>query len=212
MKALRMQRIFFWASALCPLLTTLLFFPSLPNQVAVHFGQFGTADRWGSKLELLIPGSASLLLGLAIELLITHKQEESKHARIVGGLLFLPITIAQLIICASNSNTTSGALEAPGLSSYCLLPAFCWIILGLLMLFTRTIRYFNLNTPWILLDRQKDRRAALFGGIMMLFLGCLGLAIIVFTRGSSVGFIASSLLGGIGMLTLYFYCRSLRNF
>ncbi len=131
---------------------------------------------------------------------------------LVSCLLFLIIAAATALICHANANGLEAAQDIPELSLFSYLPAICWAGLGISMLIGRTIRWINLPVPWVLVDRGKDRRAALVGGATMVIMGVLTFAIVLATRGGTGGFIVSSLLGALGILVLYLYCRHLRNY
>lgn len=204
-------RILFWIAALSPLVIAVCFIPFAPEQAAVHFNALGIADRWGSPLELFAPGIIGLLTATTCEIYLSHNRSSEKTLRLICILLFLTLSIPTAIICSANAGTAEGADEAPALSLLRFIPFVCWTGMGIFFLVTRTVRYLNLDAPWLLLDHKKDRKAALFGSVVMLLAGCFSLVVSILAKESAFGCILSSLAGCIGLLALYIHARCLRT-
>lgn len=108
------NRIVNFLIAFICILSTILVLSHLPDNVPVHFDQYGTVDRWGSKYELLL-GSAFLILMEVVGELCSYSfrkklkcaTDEKKIKELTSDLKIIDIvfTILYVFLLAMNCMT-----------------------------------------------------------------------------------------------------------
>jgi len=78
MKSKRIRNLWYWVVAVFPSIVTCALLPSMPEQVPMHFGLTGQANRMGSKYEVLFVSVLPIICALIISLLLRSFSKEEK--------------------------------------------------------------------------------------------------------------------------------------
>ena len=188
---------------LLPVLYFLKIYNSIPQTVPVHFGLDGTADRYGSKQELIWMFIILSAVTIGIYFLITNlpridpKKTAGYSAATFKKLaLTLVVLLSALQLCIINA-TLSGSFS---------MSKFMLPILGLLFAFLGNLMhsikpnyFFGIRTPWALEDENTWRATHQLAGKLWLA-GGIAITIATLLFSHKTGFII--MLGIVVLITL----------
>ncbi|MGN0691492.1 MAG: DUF1648 domain-containing protein, partial [Oscillospiraceae bacterium] len=120
MKSSKMKAVYI-ILILLPFAVTAAALQILPDSIPAHYGADGSADRWGSKYEMLILPAANLLMGLFMigmaRLAAKKEQSGSNNEKVtlIAGIcvlvMFNALTCIFLYNAYKNVNTLSDAAD-----------------------------------------------------------------------------------------------------
>ena len=171
---------------------TLLVIQNLPEIVPVHFDQYGVADGWGSKYQLLIFPGIILMMQLIGELCTYHYKksladctDEKKSAELSSNLKILNIvfvitsalllvingvvlymTLVQIDNQGLQNNIDIVKIEVIALGIF-------YIILGNFMPKTRINGLVGFRCKWTMYNDVTWKKSNYFGAVGMMILGFL---------------------------------------
>ena len=175
-------------TAFLPLAVTLVWLQFLPERVPVHYDLAGTADRWGSKWELLIGAGAALVLAAVLSLtgwLLRRKAgaDEQKRAyaesngkvvRIVAlgvCLLFTALQIFFLVNAGRGADAETDTIQAPMLKLTAAAIGVLLIVIGNFMPKARRNSALGFRCAWSMYNDETWRKSNRFGGRALMAAG-----------------------------------------
>lgn len=173
-----MHRVIYALIAL-NLVMAALFLLLAPDQVPVHFGANGDANRIGSKYEHLWFPALALVFGLG--LVFTAKRSDPRDA---GKLLKADIVLLALLAVFSlfayanafpDGASPVSAFDFNVSRGGALVAGIAFIVCGNVMPKSDRNGSFGLRTPWSLANDEVWRKSQRFGGYAMIAAGALTL-------------------------------------
>lgn len=197
-----------WIIAILALVLTAVVLPFLPETVPLHFDAYWNADRWGSRLELLLLPGLLLVLALcwqavlnAMEKKAAAAEEEKQRVsaltiRKASGIAGVSIGVvllllqAWLLYLAHRGGETASAVSIGRLPL--ILVGLLFIVLGNIMPKTRRNSFIGYRSAKSRYNDDTWRRTNRFGGYVLVVLGILTVL--------AAALIPSSLMATIVML------------
>lgn len=170
------------ALAALNLIVAAAFIAVMPDQVAVHFGPGGEADKIGSKYQLFIMTAGALLLGILsiADARTTERSNKLSKLKIGVGvqILFIGITVVACLIVLSPSSVETPSSSIFNMSkASALVIGILLIICGNLMPKSTMNSTFGIRLPWSMESDEIWRKTQRFGGYVTIL---CGLALVMF--------------------------------
>ena len=142
-----------------------------PDQVAVHFGASGEADRIGSKYEhLWFPALALAFIAKRSD---AHDGDKLLKADVVLLALMAVFSLFVFADGLSSSGSPFAALDLNVGRGAALVAGIAFVICGNIMPKSDRNEAFGLRTPWSLSNDEVWRKSQRFGGYAMIASGVL---------------------------------------
>ena len=135
-----------------------------PDQVAVHFGASGEADRIGSKYEHLWFPALALAFGLGLPFIAKRSDAHDGDKLLKADVVLLALMAVFSPFAALDLNVGRGAALVAGIA---------FVICGNIMPKSDRNEAFGLRTPWSLSNDEVWRKSQRFGGYAMIASGVL---------------------------------------
>ena len=148
-----------------------------PDQVAVHFGASGEADRIGSKYEHLWFPALALAFGLGLPFIAKRSDAHDGDKLLKADVVLLALmAVFSLFVFAdglSSSGSPFAALDLNVGRGAALVAGIAFFICGNIMPKSDRNEAFGLRTPWSLSNDEVWRKSQRFGGYAMIASGVL---------------------------------------
>ena len=148
-----------------------------PDQVAVHFGASGEADRIGSKYEHLWFPALALAFGLGLPFIAKRSDAHDGDKLLKADVVLLALmAVFSLFVFAdglSSSGSPFAALDLNVGRGAALVAGIAFVICGNIMPKSDRNEAFGLRTPWSLSNDEVWRKSQRFGGYAMIASGVL---------------------------------------
>lgn len=190
------------------------FYPSLPEEVPIHWGFDGQANGWGPKSTILLLCAlplAILILLAVIPRIDPRAQNYEKFGKVYRGF----VIGCTLFLCAMTWLSELTVFNVlPGSSNLvsilvCGGIGLLFIALGNYMPRIKQNYTFGCKTPWALNDEHNWNRTQRMGGIVFIVMGAVLLVTAFFSRAlgeaGTVTILMVALLGGSAWIYLYSY-------
>ena len=190
---------------LASFLAHLAVMPSLPDVVPMHFGATGETDGWGPKGQMLLMDALPLmLLGLfwIVPSIDPKGRAYEKSGRIYEGFV-VAFTLLMVLMTWSTEAAVFGWLPNVGLAIPVVLGALL-VGLGNYLPRVRQNYTFGVKTPWALADEENWRRTQRFGGVCLIVMG-LVLVAVGLVGGGTVALALAVVVIVCGVLAMYAY-------
>ena len=143
-----------------------------PDQVAVHFGASGEADRIGSKYEHLWFPALALAFGLGLPFIAKRSDAHDGDKLLKADVVLLALmAVFSLFVFAdglSSSGSPFAALDLNVGRGAALVAGIAFVICGNIMPKSDRNEAFGLRTPWSLSNDEVWRKSQRFGGYAMI--------------------------------------------
>ena len=140
-----------------------------PDQVAVHFGASGEADRIGSKYEHLWFPALALAFGLGLPFIAKRSDAHDGDKLLKADVVLLALmTVFSLFVFADGLSSSGSPFAA-----LALVAGIAFVICGNIMPKSDRNEAFGLRTPWSLSNDEVWRKSQRFGGYAMIASGAL---------------------------------------
>ena len=190
---MKTKKIIFYCLMVLPLVVVLFSLQFLPNQIPVHYDINNQVNRWGSKYEILILPSFTIIFGFIMLRMakFSGKQEGSgknnENICIIAGILTLilfDVMTGYFLYAGFNKveNLSSIALDVNRLFIGIL--GISMVILGNIMPKLRWNSVMGLRTRWSMKNETTWKKSQRFGGISFIIGGIVILVICFLTKGS----------------------------
>ncbi len=205
----RYFKFLIWPVALVPIAYLAVIWPSLPEKMAMHFDLKGTADRYGSKTELLVMVAVFSAMCIAIYFVLSniYKIDPKKYAADNKDRLhrmgFAIAVFMAALSCFIIYSTSRGSMEMGMRYVF----AGVGLLLCLIGNYMHTIKpnYFaGIRLPWTLNNEDNWRKTHLLAGKLW-FVGGLVIAILCFLVPDAVAMILFFLLTVVLILVPVIY-------
>ena len=148
-----------------------------PDQVAVHFGASGEADRIGSKYEHRWFPALALAFGLGLPFIAKRSDAHDGDKLLKADVVLLALmAVFSLFVFAdglSSSGSPFAALDLNVGRGAALVAGIAFVICGNIMPKSDRNEAFGLRTPWSLSNDEVWRKSQRFGGYAMIASGVL---------------------------------------
>ena len=205
----RYFKFLIWPVALVPIAYLAVIWPSLPEKMAIHFDLKGTADRYGSKTELLVMVAvfSAMCIGIYFLLSNIYKIDPKKYAADNKDRLhrmgFAIAVFMAALSCFIIYSTSRGSMEMGMRYVF----AGVGLLLCLIGNYMHTIKpnYFaGIRLPWTLNNEDNWRKTHLLAGKLW-FVGGLVIAILCFLLPDAVAMILFFILTVVLILVPVIY-------
>lgn len=163
-----------------------LFFALAPQQIPVHYGISGQADRWGSKYEFIVLPVISLLFA-GFMVWLAHRegsQGREMNQKVVLGMSIWCLLLFQLIwLIFMGMAIRAGHTDVqPSLSwrVFLILLHAAQIPLGNKMPKAQRNGAFGLRTKWSMANDRCWQKSQRFGGHVLVWAGLMGAVVCAF--------------------------------
>lgn len=205
----RYFKFLIWPVALVPIAYLAVIWPSLPEKMAMHFDLKGTADRYGSKTELLVMVAvfSAMCIGIYFLLSNIYKIDPKKYAADNKDRLhrmgFAIAVFMAALSCFIIYSSSRGSVEMGMRYVF----AGVGLLLCLIGNYMHTIKpnYFaGIRLPWTLNNEDNWRKTHLLAGKLW-FVGGLVIAILCFLLPDAVAMILFFILTVVLILVPVIY-------
>lgn len=192
----------------------LAFYPSLPQQIPLHWGTDGNIDGWGEKWQSLMLDVMPLaLLGLMsiVPNIDPRRESYEKFGDIWRGF----VAVITLFLIATSWLTELSSFgvvrDGSGVVNTIIFSALgiLFIVLGNYMPRVRQNYTFGVKTPWALADEHVWNRSQRMGGIVFIVMGIVMLTVGLLGNilGGRITLVVSAgvFIGGVVWLYVYSY-------
>ncbi len=175
-----------------PLAVTVFLIGFLPDQIPLHYGFDGQADRWGSKYESFIFPVTTILMGLFMLWMsrIAARQEKNgeNNARVVllTGILLLVwfnVMNGYTLYTSFLKVEDLSAVKLDMNSLVCLFTGLILVLVGNVMPKLRMNSLIGLRTSWSMKNETVWKKSQRFGGISFIVSGVLMIVAGIWIRG-----------------------------
>lgn len=152
----------------------------MPDQVPVHFGANGDADRIGSKYEHLWLPALALVFGLGLAFTAKRSDERDASKLLKADILLLALmAVFSLFVFAAafpGDASLPPAFDLNVSRGGALIAGIAFVACGNAMPKSDRNGTFGVRTPWSLSNDEVWRKSQRFGGYAMITAGALTLA------------------------------------
>lgn len=158
---------------------TVAFLVVLPDQVPVHFGAAGEANRIGSKMENLAFPALALFFGIACTLFVKYGEEGNRRTMSKVNVGMQVVFILAGLFVYLNQLSYNGTADTPGSSSFdmsqvsALVIGVTLIVMGNFMPKSTRNALFGIRMPWTQKSDEAWARAHRLGGYVSIAAGVL---------------------------------------
>lgn len=177
---------------LLPLVITLIFLPFLPDQIPVHYGISGEADRWGSKYEFLFFPVITIFFGIFMKCIIRSFVKQQKNGKSNQKILLILTLLCLILFFVLNSYflytgySQTDDLSAMPLDPYQLTFGLIGIILilsGCLIPRLKPDSFTEIDISSTLQDQSSQKKRQQIGGICLIIGGTIMILFCIFSDG-----------------------------
>jgi uncharacterized membrane protein len=201
---MRNRRIIAWVLAVVPLIITAVVLPVLPDKIPAHYGFDGSADRFGSKYEMLIFPLATICMGffwLLMERILLKDKDKGQQNSVVlfwsnisVSLTFTVLNILFLHAAYTNAaNLYSGGGDG-GMdlvkATAVTLSVVC-VISGNIIPKCKQNSLIGIRTKWTLASESVWYKTHRFGGKVLFASGVISGLLCIFIFGGAASFCIS---------------------
>lgn len=202
------KRLFWWllAAAELSFAAQLILYPSLPQQVPLHWGISGQPDGWGAKPALLALWALPIVLLLLLYLmprLDPRKDNYSKHTKAYSAfsiaviLLFIALGWALVAIALG--------VQLPLSSIVIVLLGILFVVIGNFMPQVRPNYFFGIKTPWTLANETVWRKTHRLGGVLFVLCGLTTLVSAFLPEVASFVVMVGGIVAATVVMVIYSY-------
>ncbi|WP_101722203.1 SdpI family protein [Eggerthella timonensis] len=159
---------------------TAAFLALMPDQVPVHFGANGDANRIGSKYEHLWFPALALVFGLGLAFTAKRSDERDGGKLLKADIALLALLLVFSLIIYANAFPESASPFSADLFNVsrggALIAGIAFIVCGNVMPKSDRNGSFGVRTPWSLSNDEVWRKSQRFGGYAMIAAGALTIA------------------------------------
>lgn len=152
----------------------------MPDQVPVHFGANGEANRIGSKYEHLWLPALALVFGLGLAFTAKRSDECDAGKLLKADIVLLALMVAFSLLVFANTLSDGAsplaALDFNVSKGAALVAGIAFIACGNVMPKSDRNGTFGVRTPWSLGNDEVWRKSQRFGGYAMILAGALTFA------------------------------------
>ena len=212
------------ALLLITLVSTLVILSSMPDEIPVHFGFDGTADRWGSKYEMLImPIIMAVMLGiwfvtdltLGKRMLDSPDEKQRAEAKMnikvmnitftVISVMFMLLNFSFLYLAYSQLDGSSAG-EIDILKIVVIIMGLGMAVMGNFMPKSKSNSAVGFRLSWTRFNDVTWQRSNRFAGIVAVIQGLISALSGIVFRGTTALIIMLALLGvALPVMTVYAY-------
>ncbi|GHU34781.1 hemolysin expression modulating protein [Clostridia bacterium] len=209
---MKTKKLIAWILSCVPLIVTAFVLPVLPAQVPAHYGFDGTADRYGSKYEMLFLPVFTILFQLfwmmTDKIAAKNKEKEAQTtfkvtfwSNIACSLTFLALTIWFLSLSYSNAESLFDTGDFDFLRILAVILNVSFIFIGNFLPKCKQNLFVGIRTKWTLENDTVWYKTHRVGGAVVVIFGVVA-AILCLTV--LHGIAALSVTGG-GLLAICVY-------
>lgn len=156
------------------------FLALMPDQVPVHFGANGDANRIGSKYEHLWFPALALVFGLSLAFTAKRSDERDGRKLLKADIALLTLLLVFSLIIYANAFPDGASPFSADLFNVsrggALIAGIAFIVCGNVMPKSDRNGSFGVRTPWSLSNDEVWRKSQRFGGYAMIAAGALTIA------------------------------------
>ena len=209
------------ALLLITLVSTLVILSYMPDEIPVHFGFDGTADRWGSKYEMLImPIIMAVMLGIWFVTDLTQgkrmldspdekQRAEAKMNIKVMNITFTVISVMFMLLnfsflYLSYSQLEGSSVEIDILKIVVIITGLGMAVMGNFMPKAKSNSAVGFRLPWTRFNDVTWQRSNRFAGIVAVIHGLISaLSGIIFSGTTALLIMLISLCVALPVMTVY---------
>ncbi|MEG0762619.1 MAG: SdpI family protein [Oscillospiraceae bacterium] len=199
------KKILLWILAFLPMLITLIALPTLPNIIPAHFGFDGSADRWGSKYELLIlPIITPIFIAIMAAIGNYAKKQKNSTAqneKVLNVVNYIIAIIYNAMTCYFLYVSFSGLdnlhkTDIDGMRVLGIVLSVSFIFLGNILPKCKQNALIGIRTKWTLANKTVWYKTHRLGGVIMACFGAVSaiLCLTVLSGMSAIFFVSIGMM------------------